>query len=101
SAPGETELFRRARDGYRAWAESLRHQTGIDVGYKQCGALQIAANDGDAQELAARVAEQKKLGLVAEIVDGAKARAIEPALADRVACAAHYQIGRASCRGRV
>jgi len=90
SAPGETELFRRARDGYRAWAESLRAETGIDVGYKQCGALQVAANDADALALGARVAEQKRLGLVAEVVDGAKARAIEPALADRVACAAHF-----------
>src|SRR5439155_12743714 len=90
SAPSETELFRRARDGYRAWAESLRTETGIDVGYKQCGALQIAMNDGDAEALRARGAEQVRLGLTAEIVDGARARTIEPALADRIAYAAHF-----------
>jgi glycine oxidase len=90
SAPDETELFRRARDGYRTWAESLRAETGIDVGYKQCGALQVAVNAGDADALAAKVAQQARLGLAAEIVDGKKARAIEPALADRVACAAYF-----------
>jgi glycine oxidase len=90
SQPEETELFRRARGRYREWAEALRAETGIDVGYKQSGALQVAVNDGDAEALASRVVEQKRAGLVAELVDGAKARAIEPALADRIVCAAHF-----------
>ena len=90
SQTDEIELFRRARARYAEWAEQLRAETGIDVGYKRCGALQIARTDGDALALAQKVAEQKHAGLVAEIVDGKGARAIEPALADAISCAAHF-----------
>jgi glycine oxidase len=90
SEPGDIDLFRRARAGYREWSEELRAETEIDVGYKQCGALQCATNEGDVAAITARVAEQKRAGLVAEILDGAGARAVEPALADRIACVAHF-----------
>lgn len=88
--PGEAALFRRARDGYREWAERLRAETGIDVGYKRCGALDVAIGEREAAELGARVAGQVAAGLTAEIVDGRGARAIEPALSDRIALAAHF-----------
>jgi glycine oxidase len=90
SQTDEIELFRRARGRYREWAEQLRGETGIDVGYKQCGALQIARSEADAEALAQKVDAQKRLGLVAELVDGARAREIEPALADGLRCIAHY-----------
>ncbi len=90
SQTDEIELFRRARDGYRAWADELRAETGIDVGYKQCGALQVAKTGADADALEKKVAEQKRLGLVAAILDGERARVIEPALAAGLACVAHY-----------
>jgi glycine oxidase len=90
SQTDEIELFRRARDGYRAWADALRDETGIDVGYKRCGALQVAKSEADAEALEKKVAEQKRLGLAAEILDGERARAIEPALAAGLACVAHY-----------
>jgi len=89
--PGEeVDLFRRARSRYREWAEMLRKETGIDVGHKQCGALQVAFDERASAILEARVAWQKKADLVAELVDGRGARVIEPALSDRVICAAHF-----------
>ena len=86
----EAALFRRARDGYREWAERLRAETGIDVGYKRCGALDVAFDDRAAAELRARVDAQQAEGLAAELVEGRGARAIEPALSDRVLAAAHF-----------
>ncbi len=91
AGPGEElELFRRARARHAEWAEILRSETGIDVGYKQSGALEIALDDRAAEAVAARVAWQKRAGLSAELVDGKGAREIEPALADRVVAAAHF-----------
>ncbi len=86
----EAALFRRARDGYREWSERLRAETGIDVGYKRCGALDVAFDEPAAAELRARVDAQRAEGLAAELVDGRGARAIEPALSDRVLAAAHF-----------
>jgi glycine oxidase len=89
-APEDLALFRRAREGYGAWAEKLRAETGIDVGYKRCGALQVAFDEGAGAELAERVAAQKRAGLAAELLDARGARAVEPALSDRVNVAAHF-----------
>ncbi|HEY1955270.1 MAG TPA: FAD-dependent oxidoreductase [Polyangiaceae bacterium] len=86
----EAAVFRRARDGYRAWSEQLRAETGIDVGYKHCGALQVAFDPGGAAELGERVAGQTREGLSAELLDARGARAVEPALSDRVVAAAHF-----------
>lgn len=88
--PEELALFRRARDGYRAWAEQIRGETGIDVGYKQTGALDVAFDERAGVALRERVAAQTKLGLRAEILDGRAARALEPALSDCVAVGAHF-----------
>lgn len=83
-------VFRRARDGYRAWAESLRAETGIDVGYKQSGALDVAFDDREAAALGERVATQRAAGLAAELLDRSGARGVEPALSDRVVAAAYF-----------
>ena len=86
----EMALFRAARDGYREWAERLRAETGIDVGYKRCGALDVAFDEAAAGALRDRVETQRRAGFSAEVVDGRGARAIEPALSERVAAAAHF-----------
>jgi len=86
----EAELFRRARDGYRAWAERLRDETGIDVGYKRCGALDVAFDEIAAGALRERVAAQARAGLAAEVLDGRAARAVEPELSERAVLAAHF-----------
>jgi glycine oxidase len=88
--PADLAVFRRARDDYRGWAERLRDETGIDVGYKRCGALDVAFDERAAGALRERVAAQKQQGLAAEILDGRAAREVEPALSDRVAVAAHF-----------
>ena len=90
SSEKDATLFARARSRHREWSEILQRETGISVGYKQSGALDVAFGEREAEALAARVAWQKRAGLVAEMVDGKRAREIEPALADRVFAAAHF-----------
>jgi glycine oxidase len=90
SSEEDATLFARARSRYREWAEILRRETEIDVGYKQSGALDVAFDERAVEALRARVAWQNRIGLVAEMVDGRGAREIEPALADRVIAAAHF-----------
>lgn len=90
AAENDAELFKRARARHREWSEMLKSETGIDVGYKQCGALDVAWDERAAGELRERVAWQKRAGFVAEIVDGRGAREIEPAIADSVLVAAHF-----------
>ncbi len=89
--PGpEVDLFRRARAGYREWSRALRDETGIDVGFKVCGALAVGFDEHTHQTLAARVAWQKKAGLTAELLEGRAAREVEPTLSERVTTAAHF-----------
>ncbi len=90
SSEDDATLFARARSRYREWAEILRRETEIDVGYKQSGALDVAFDERAAEALRVRVAWQKQIGLVAEMVDGRGAREIEPTLADCVIAAAHF-----------
>jgi len=84
-------LFQRARARYREWAEALRAETGIDVGYRVTGALEVALDARAAEHLAERVAWQKRNALSAAFVDGSGARAIEPELVPQVVAAAHYE----------
>jgi glycine oxidase len=86
----DAALFRRARARYRDWADVLRDATGIDIGYRKCGALHVAEGDGEGDHLASRVAWQKSVGFVSELVDGRRAREIEPALSPAVTCAAYF-----------
>ena len=80
------ELFQRARRRYREWSEALRDETGIDVGYRASGALEV----GEPEAIASRVAWQNSVGLSAELLDGSRARSLEPQLGEGIAAAAHY-----------
>ena len=84
------DLFVRARDAWPAWARRLRESSGIDVGWRASGVLRVALREDDATALARDVQAQRARGLRAELVDGAGARAIEPALSNEVVGAAHF-----------
>jgi glycine oxidase len=86
----EAALFVRARDGYGAWARELREATGIDVGHRVCGVLRVARDEAGHAAIAREVAWQKERGLRAELVDGARARGIEPELSSEIASAAWF-----------
>lgn len=90
----DDELLRyvAARDAYGPWAESLREATGIDVGYRRSGALEIVRN-GDETRLAearARVERHRARGLRAELLDRKAALSIERGLGEDMTHAAYY-----------
>ncbi len=70
-------------------AGQLREETGIDVEYVPSGLLRVALDEAEAVALAARVAWQREAGLSVEWLDGAGARAVEPAVGE-VTAAVYY-----------
>ncbi len=82
--------FVRARSQYAAWAEALRDETGIDIGYRASGVLRVARNADERARLAAEVAWQQAEGLRAELLEGDGARAVEPELSREIIAAAYY-----------
>lgn len=91
SGPGPgLELGLRSRGMYPALAEELRSLAGIDVGYLRCGLMRAAFSEDVMVQLEATVAWQRAMGLRAELLDGAAARALEPQLSPAVLGAAHF-----------
>ncbi|HVM68393.1 MAG TPA: FAD-dependent oxidoreductase, partial [Gaiellaceae bacterium] len=86
----ERAAYVRAREAYATWAGELRELTGVDVGHRRTGALELAASELERGELAARVDEHRREGLRAELVDAAGARAIERELTSAIAGAAWF-----------
>lgn len=64
---------------------SLAEATGIDVGFRRCGALRVALTPSGREEIAREVAWQREAGLAVELCDGDAARAHAHALCDEVA----------------
>ena len=82
--------FVRARDAWRSWAEALREASGIDVGWRASGVLRALRDDAECAVGADEARWQTQRGLRAELVDGSRARDIEPELAPEVLAAVHF-----------
>jgi len=84
---GEGALLRlrlEAADAWPAFAAELTARTGIELEYGRCGALVLAVDSDDVEELR-RVQELRHgLGLGSEWLTGRDCRRLEPALAPRV-----------------
>jgi glycerol-3-phosphate dehydrogenase len=61
----------------------------LDVPYRRCGAVMIALDDLEAAALDAVVVEARACGIRAELVDGARARRIEPMITSAAIAAVH------------
>jgi glycine oxidase len=72
-----------------AFAAELGERAGADVGYRRTGALVVAADRDDAEELRRLHAFQESLGLEVEWLGPRAARELEPALSPRIAGAIH------------
>ncbi|CAN5752074.1 glycine oxidase ThiO [soil metagenome] len=84
------DALRAARDAFAAFADRLRDETSIDVGYKKCGVLAVAFTDATVAMLRARVAWQSIAGCRASFFAPEAARTIEPELAENLRGAAHF-----------
>jgi glycine oxidase len=87
---GFLDLLRAARTRFPALAAELRSETGIDIGYRTEGTLLLSLNRADDAVLRQRWLWQSAAGLPVELLDGAAARALEPALATGVRSALRF-----------
>lgn len=89
---GEEALLRANLASAAAWpgfAAELAEVTGMATGYRESGALVVAADRDDAEELRRLHAFQERLGLGAEWLAPRAARRLEPRLSPRIGGAIH------------
>ena len=84
---GEDEQLRdnlAAAERWPAFAAELEERSGLPTGYRRTGALVVAADRDDAEELRRLHAFQVRSGLAAEWLAPSAARRLEPGLAPRI-----------------
>ena len=84
---GEEALLALSLEGLEAWppfAAELAERSGAATGHRRDGALVVAADRDDAEELRRLAAFQRSLGLEAEWLSGRECRRLEPGLSPRV-----------------
>jgi glycine oxidase len=74
-----------ARERWPAFAAELEEVTGLPTGYRESGALVVAADRDDAEALHRLHDFQRSLGLDAEWLTPSRCRELEPGLAPRIA----------------
>lgn len=79
------ELNLASARAYPEFARELERASGHRVGYRRCGALHVALDRDESEELRRRYELQRSLGLEAEWVRPARCRELEPGLAPAVA----------------
>ena len=85
---GEEDLLRlnvAGRAEWPAFAAELSERSGVDVDYVESGALVVATDRDDVEELRRLNELQRSLGLDASWLSGRECRRVEPGLAPRVA----------------
>lgn len=84
---GEEELLRlnlESRGEWAAFAAELEERSGLPTGYSDSGALVVAADRDDAEELRRLHVFQQRLGLESEWLTPSAARRLEPGLLPRI-----------------
>jgi glycine oxidase len=66
---------------YPAFAAELADATGLDIGYRTCGTVQVAWDAADLADLRALHAFQASLGIASELLSGRDLRGVSPILA--------------------
>ena len=74
-----------ARERWPAFAAELEEVTGLSTGYRDSGALVVAADRDDAEALRRLHEFQRSLGLDAEWLTPSRCRELEPGLSPRIA----------------
>ena len=84
---GEEALLALNLAGSQRWpafAAELEEASGVDPGYRRCGALTVARDLDDQAALSELLAFQQRLGLSVERLTASQVRALEPSLSPRV-----------------
>ncbi|HEY1275690.1 MAG TPA: glycine oxidase ThiO [Thermoleophilaceae bacterium] len=74
-----------ARERWPAFAAELEERTGLPTGYRETGAVVVAADRDDAEALRRLHGFQRSLGLDAEWLPPSRCRRLEPGLSPRIA----------------
>lgn len=82
---------------YPVWAEQLRAETGIDIGYRKCGGVDVALTDAEDDDLRSAAGVWRSQGVAYERLAQADRARIEPALSPE-ARAVYYLPDRAQVR---
>ncbi len=97
--PGGADLLALALESQRSWPrfrDELEAQAGLDIDYRAEGTLTVAIGRDEVDRLRFRHELQARHGLATRWLDGAAARALEPALRPAVAagifCAEDHQV---------
>jgi glycine oxidase len=89
---GEERLLALNFESLRRWpgfAEELEAEAGLDTGFTRAGALHVALDRDEAEELRRRYELHRSLGLDSEWLRGSQCRKLEPGLATAVRGGAH------------
>jgi len=84
------ELCAASRARYAAFAAALGKETQIDVGYRECGVLKVEFTRPSVKKLSASYAWQARGRTKVETLDANALRALEPALAPKLAGGLHF-----------
>lgn len=71
------------------WTQRLRDETGIDTGYRNCGA--IAVDSGDNENLQSEVSQLKSQGIHAVALSREELESLEPALSPAIPAGIHLK----------
>jgi glycine oxidase len=91
----DDDFFRlccQSRDLYRAFAQSLREETGIDIELETSGTLYLAFTEEDEFELEQRYEWQTAAGLEVEKLSGDPAKLWEPSISEEVRAALRFPL---------
>jgi glycine oxidase len=79
------DLLLAARAEHEPLSCRLRHETGIDVGYRRDGVLRVAVSEPERRELRARAEWQQAAGLPVEWLEPDDAQRLEPTVSPDIA----------------
>ena len=80
-------LAARSLEMYDAFVDRLSRETGIGIGYRRTGSLQVATAEERSEDLQSAVANAKAAGLECDLLDTDGARTAEPQLTPEVSAA--------------
>jgi len=84
------ELCLASRARYRDYARELEELTSVSIGYEDSGVLEVALDHGEGRIAVGRAEWMMERGLRVELLDREQARALEPALTERMVGANYY-----------
>lgn len=83
-------LCRASLERYPAFVREVEAASGVSVGYRGGGTLEVALDDDHAKVLAARAGKIQRHGLPVDVLDDAEVRRLEPAISRESRGALHF-----------